>query len=454
VTDLRATFAVAGTRIRLTDATGRVGGGEVGASGEVVVEKPAPRLDLRVRGRLPLALVAQLRPEVREASGFATIDATVTGTTAAPRPGGDVTVEDGRLTLRDYPDTLRDVRARAAVSPQALRLVDFSASLGGGRLTGSGDLAWNAETVGAYRFTVAARRVALPLGRGWESAWDADLELGGLGQRALLRGEARLVRGSYVSEAPLLRLLTESRGGGPGGEGAGIPLDLRVRLDDNLVVRTAVARFRAGGTLSVQGTTSAPVVFGAIDATDGQIIFRRQRFTIVNGSARFSDPRRIDPLIDVQAVSRIQDYDVTLRLTGRAEDMQIRVSTSPPLPEDDALSLVAFGKTRADLGKSGAGAVAGELAGIVIGDLLGFGAGEGRLVDVLEVDTAADATRTVKVGKRVTARTLVLYSQGVERAEERRLRIEYELLGPLVVAGEQDFRGGVGADVVLRLRFR
>jgi hypothetical protein len=32
--------------------------------------------------------------------------------------------------------------------------------------------------------------------------------------------------------------------------------------------------------------------------------------------------------------------------------------------------------------------------------------------------------------------------------------VEYQLLGPLLLAGEQDFRGGYGADVVLRLRFR
>jgi hypothetical protein len=46
------------------------------------------------------------------------------------------------------------------------------------------------------------------------------------------------------------------------------------------------------------------------------------------------------------------------------------------------------------------------------------------------------------------------YAQGPQTTDERRLRVEYQVLGPLRVAGEQDFRGGFGGDVLIRFRFR
>src|SRR5262249_59138324 len=93
----------------------------------------------------------------------------------------------------------------------------------------------------------------------------------------------------------------------------GLPLPLRVlvKLDDNLIVRNRTARLRIGGTLSVEGTTAAPAVLGVIETRDGSVAFRNRRFTVLTASARFLDPRRIDPFIDATANARIPGYEVT-----------------------------------------------------------------------------------------------------------------------------------------------
>lgn len=473
ITGVRARLALSGRRLRVMEAVASATGAELRLGGEVSLTGASPRLDLTLQGRLPLGVVAALRPEVREAAGLVAVDGRITGTVADPQATGEGTVRDARLTLRDYPDSIRDITARFTVSSQAIRLVSFAGSLGGGELRGTGDLALSGRRPGAYRFAVEARRVALETIEGFQSVWDADLELVGLAARGQLRGQVRLVRGTYVNEEPVLRLLLARRaGGGAGAAGGGLPLQLRVELADGLVVRTSVTRFRAGGSLTVQGTTAAPVLFGTVIARDGSLVFRGERFTLQSASARFVDPRRIDPVVDVRAFARIRSHDVTLRVTGRSEDLEIHASSSPPLPEQDVLSLVAFGQTRAGLGRSGGGAFAGEVAGLIIQDLFGMRGADGRLVDVLEFDTtdteaSADPARRIdqaargetggrslKVGKKLTEQALVLYSQGIEKPDERKLRIEYQVTGPLVIAGEQDFRGGFGGDVLLRLRFR
>jgi translocation and assembly module TamB len=270
-----------------------------------------------------------------------------------------------------------------------------------------------------------------------------------------VRGEARLVRGEWVSETPLLRLLLERGAGTAPTPGEGVALSVRLVIPETLMVRTAVARLRARGTLEVAGTTTAPVVFGAVEVVDGQILFRKHRFTVTRAAARFVDPRRIDPVLDVQATSKIGRYDVRLGVTGRTENLEVRLASSPALPEEDILSLIAFGATRADLGKGGAGPVVGEVAGLILQDLFGIGSGPGLgPLDVFELKNTETSGRALELGKRLGERATVTYSQGLERTAERRLRLEYEVIGPLVVAGEQDFRGGFGGDVLIRLRFR
>jgi translocation and assembly module TamB len=388
------------------------------------------RLDIQVRSRIPLAILASLRPEVREAAGVLTATMRVAGTTSAPETTGEGTISDGLILLRDYPEALRGVRAELRASPSAVRIVKASATVGGGSLNAAGEVRIAEGRVGDFRVAVTARRVDLSPLEGFETAWDADLELVGFGPRALLRGEARLVRGLYARDISLLRLLLERRPTGSGPKDAGVHLDLRASLDDNLVVRTTLARLRAGGTLRVQGTSAAPIVFGSLTVREGQVVFRRHTFELTSASVRFTDPRRIDPELDVRGIARIRDYDVTMQVTGRSDDLKVSFVSSPPLPEEDVLSLVAFGATRAQMGRAGAGAFVGEAASFLAQDLFGVQPGQ------TGVNVYMD------------------YAQGPETTDERRLRVEYQVLGPLRVAGEQDFRGGFGGDVLIRFRFR
>ncbi|MBI2203368.1 MAG: translocation/assembly module TamB domain-containing protein, partial [Candidatus Rokubacteria bacterium] len=398
--------------------------------------------------------LAGLRPEITDARGTLRLDARVAGTPSRPEATGDATLRADYLALRDYPTPLRDVRARLTASPARLSVTDASATVGGGTVRARGDVTVRDLVPGPYAFTVEARHVRLEPSPDFTTVWDADLELVGAGGRARLHGQARLVRGAWVRDTPLLRSLLEPRAGGRAASGDGAGLAIRLDLGENLVIRTAVARFRARGTLDLQGTTGQPIVFGTVEAVDGHVLFRGHRFALARASARFLDPRRIDPALDVLGTTRIGSYDVRLQVNGRIEELEVRLASSPPLPEEDLLSLVAFGATRAELGKRGAGAVAGEVAGLILKDLFGIG-GEGLgPVDTVEIKSADASGRTVELGKRVGDRATLRYSQGVDDSTERRLRVEYEVIGPVLIAGEQDFRGGFGADVLVRFRFR
>jgi translocation and assembly module TamB len=406
-----------------------------------------------VQGQVPLAILPVFRPDVREAAGTLDARLRVGGRLAAPELGGEGTIAGGRLALDGMDEPLRDVRARFTVSPGGLRLVESSAVFGGGTLAARGDVTLAGTRVRGYRVEVTARQVVVQPFDGLHTTWDADLEAVGVPERGQVRGEGRLLRGRYDRDLSLVRLLLDRRPAGALAAG-GLHLDVRLALQDNLTVTTDVARLRAGGTLQVQGTTAAPIVFGTLTAREGQLVFRRHRFELTHAAVRFVDPRRIEPVLDVQATTRIRTYDVRMQISGRPENLEVRLASTPPLPEEDLLVLVAFGVTREQLAQSGGGVLVGEAAGLLVRELFGAQAGQTGL-DVLEVERAPETGVTsVRVGKEIAPRTLVVYSQGVENVDERKLRIEYQVVGPLAVAGEQDFRGGFGADVFLRVRFR
>ena len=122
---------------------------------------------------------------------------------------------------------------------------------------------------------------------------------------------------------------------------------------------------------------------GSVETQEGRIMFRRHRFILENLVLRFDDPRRINPYLDVRATTRIRTYDVTMWLTGRADDLTIRLSSEPPLSQQDLLALVTLGQTRDELGSSGGLAFAGEAAQLIGQELIGSGASD-PIVDIVE----------------------------------------------------------------------
>ena len=388
---------------------------------------------------MPLAALLAPVTDVSGSEGTVAVQGHVTGTLAEPSVRGEGSLTGGRIALRSFPAPLRDINARVAATPGGIRLVDATAALGSGTLRATGEAALAGRALGLYRIRITARDVPLRPVEGLDMAWNADLELSGTEGRSLLSGEARLVRGHYGRDLVSLSALTAPERAAAATPDVGLPLSIRALLDDNLVIRTSQARMRVGGTLTIRGTTAAPIVIGVLEARDGTLILRGQRYQLERAVVRFADPRRIDPTLDVTATTRIRDYDITMRVTGRIRDLDMRLTSSPSLPREQLLSLVAFGTTGAETGQGAGGAFAGEAASLVIRELLGSSGTESALPGPL---------------RTIMERTRVSYTHNSDDVGRFGLRIEYEVAGPFLLAGERTSQGYYLFDGVVRLRFR
>ena len=412
-------------------------------------------LDGTLRGQVPLALLAVLRKEVRDASGKLDLDVRIGGTLAKPALLGRGTISGGLIAVRDLPFVVRDMEGRLVLSPTRLRIEELKAAIGTGTVRATGEIAIDGGTVGAYQVALSAQRVGVTPVEGLETVWNSELALVGRGARGLVRGEAHLVRGAYTKDLSILPLLLKTGGRAEPAEwGREFSLQIQVYLDDNLIVRSPQAQVRSGGTLALRGTVAQPTILGTVETQEGRVTFRRNRFILENAVVRFDDPGRINPYLDLRARTRIRTYEVTMWLSGRADDLTIRLASEPPISQEDLLALVTVGATKTELGSSGGGTVfATEAAQLISKELLG-GELNAPTVDILEFGKNDAGQSEYRVGKRLNDRTLVTYSGSFAEGGKQKLRVEYQVLGPLLIAGEQAFDGGVGGDVILRFRFR
>ncbi len=69
------------------------------------------------------------------------------------------------------------------------------------------------------------------------------------------------------------------------------------------------------------------------------------RYELQRGAITFTNPVRIEPVIDLTATAHIEDYDITLGLLGPPGRLAVTYRSDPPMPEADVVSLLALGHT-------------------------------------------------------------------------------------------------------------
>ena len=210
-----------------------------------------------------------------------------------------------------------------------------------------------------------------------------------------------------------------------------------------------------------------PTLTGRVESIDGVLDLQENRYLITRGTVDFVDPVGIEPRIDVQAETELRDYRVILTITGTGSDIQMAMSSDPPLPQLEIVSLMAGGRTREELaGASNAGAVptSEELfqgaAATLVSDLLServgsrFGLGSLVRIDPFLVGAENDPAARITISEQVTRDLIVTYSQDLSSNRQEIILIEYFLNNRTSFIASRDETGAVGLDIRLRTRFR
>jgi autotransporter translocation and assembly factor TamB len=203
----------------------------------------------------------------------------------------------------------------------------------------------------------------------------------------------------------------------------------------------------------------------------GDFFFQDRSFRVIHGRLSFTDPVRTEPFLDFRGETYVKDYRVTLDLRGPTSRLKPEFSSSPPLPPEEILSLLALGESfrRMYYSYSGDRSTALNTASLLtyqIADLAKKRTGGLFSLDRLRIDpyipegpTGGIAAR-ITVGKKVSKNLLFLYSTILANStvmaeidEVPIFRMEWEISRKFSLVGGRDDRGRLGFDVKFRKRF-
>src|SRR5262249_6088025 len=96
--------------------------------------------------------------------------------------------------------------------------------------------------------------------------------------------------------------------------------------------------------LRVRGTAENPILLGHVHVVSGELNFHGGKYRVARGDLNFANPFRIDPVINVEATTTVQQYEITLNFSGQASKMNLSYRSDPPLPANDIVTLLTMGQ--------------------------------------------------------------------------------------------------------------
>jgi len=437
----------------------------VGGSAGVVADGA---VDLDVKGTADLALVSLLARDLR-GQGAARVSVTVGGTRNVPRVDGTLDVEGGAVRLRGFPHGVDDVRGTVRFTQGGAHFSGVTGTVGGGPVELEGQAVYEKARLTTFDVHATGRSLSLRYPEGLRSVIDADLRFFGDPARPWLTGTVDVRQATWTRRYDLAtELMAEGR---PASEsasvGSGLRYDVKVSAPGTLKVDNNLATLQARADLNLQGTYDAPVVLGHAEVDRGRVYFQGNTYVIRRGTIDFTNPRKADPLFDIEAETRIQSYRITLRMNGTLERVYPTLTSDPPLAEYQILAVLAgappeqqelVDPTQRELAQRKL-AVAGAATLFTgrISEELGLEKGASRLgLNRFSIDPAVTRGEGIRpaarvtVGKRITPDVNVVYSVDLSAAEDRIVTVEYTLSDRFSLVLSRADINGYGFDVRVR----
>jgi hypothetical protein len=239
-----------------------------------------------------------------------------------------------------------------------------------------------------------------------------------------------------------------------------LTLDIRLRADDNAWVENSLGRVKTRFDLTVGGSVSEPVVVGDIEALDGDINFQDRKFKLLVGRVNFVNPVSTEPYISFLGETYVKDYRVTFSLEGLLDNLNPEFTSSPPLPPEDVLALLALGEafrrtysydTSTQL--STASLISFQLSEEAKKRAEGLFTLDRLRIDPFIMGSSVEMAARLTVGKKVSKNFFILYSTNLMTQREEIIKMEWELTDDISLIGTRDEEGRISFDIKIRKRF-
>jgi translocation and assembly module TamB len=313
------------------------------------------RIAVKVSGDVNLGILQGFFRDVRS-SGRAALRGEINGSLSKPEFSGSAEIADGRIRHFALPQSLQAINGRVAFAADGIRLEDMTAQIAGGRVRFGGRVEMNGFTLGQISLSATGENMEFRYPEGFRSTIDAQLDLVGTMAAPTLRGSVTVKNALYNKRVDLVPGLVELAGGRPSSGGnssaaVSVPLrfDVRIQAPSSLRIESNFAHIVSSADLVLRGSYDHPVLFGRAEIERGEAIIEGKRYMVRHGSVDFTNPAKIEPYLDVEGETLIrvpgQTYVVNVRIVGTIDRLDTQLTSDPPLPRIEILSLLFGGDT-------------------------------------------------------------------------------------------------------------
>ena len=427
------------------------------------------KLDLGLDGSVNMALLQSLYPKIL-ARGAVGINLNATGSIDQPVLQGRLDVKNTFVSHVDFPSGLSDLNGVLLFDRNHIQIQKLNGTTGGGTLALTGSSTYQ-NGVFLLDLGATAQDVRLRYPPGVSSTANADVRLTGTSNSALLTGDVTVTKlavtpgfdfGAYIEKSTQSIALTQSD-----TLASRLKLDLHVSTTPELQMQTAVARLSGNADLKVRGTADRPAILGRVEVLEGDVTFNGNKYKLERGDVTFANPARTQPIIDLQATTRVRDYDITVQLRGDASvtnGMKVTRQSEPQLPEADVIALLALGRTQEESAAATTGGgfgFGGEASNLLINQALNntvnsrlqslFGKSRVKIdPQGLASDTAVVRGPQVTVEQQVANNVTLTYSTNTEVSNQQIIQAEYNITRDISIVALRDWNGVVSFDFKLR----
>lgn len=101
--------------------------------------------------------------------------------------------------------------------------------------------------------------------------------------------------------------------------------------------------------IKVGGTIGNPAPDGVVKIKDGVAVLPFSTLKVADGTVRFTPETGFDPILEIRGQAEPRPYRVDVYVHGRLSSPQLVLTSNPPLPENEIMTLLATGTTTAGL---------------------------------------------------------------------------------------------------------
>ncbi len=331
------------------------------------LENPAILKEEEIHGavdlpRLDLSRFSTLVPIAERISGIVSGKAILSGKVGKPEIQGALSLSAAGIMFKN--DRFPDISGATAAVDLALDqivLKSLRLSIAGGTFDGSGAAMITENGLGELNFRFRADHLPLARNDSLIVRASAELKLQGAWERAALSGSVSIVDSLFYRDIELLPIGVPFTGPAaaklpqidlPQKQVYQMPqpfanwgLNVTVATGDRFLIRGNLATGEVEGSVRVGGTLSQPAPNGKFTVRNLRAELPFSTLSVRSGTLTFTPESGFDPILEIRGTSEPRPYFVTIYAYGRASDPKLLLTSNPPLPENEIMTLLATGAT-------------------------------------------------------------------------------------------------------------